>query len=568
MARQLIVCCDGTNNNLTGRTKDTNVAQLCELLAPDVNDQILYYDPGVGNASELLGATFTDRFSRSFDRYYGLAFGKGIYENVAEAYRFLMRNWQPGDQIFMFGFSRGAFTARSVAGMVNQFGILRPDMDVMVSTVLSVYFSDRDDNPEMYQRVTAQLKGMFAADDARLATVHFIGVWDTVESVGAPFLSRKITAVPTIVGKRLTHVRHALALDEHRLTFKPRLYHIEEKSKYRAEQSIQQVWFSGSHCDVGGGYDNAQAGLSQQAFLWMVRESAGCELRLETTLLTVPNGPPDDEKIIQMLDGKSNQTAARQKLAHSETYLTPWWALGGLNVRDTAPGNDLPVQSPTVDSNKLVFPADTAWKTRRSWTPLLFAAVAVFVCWIIQGALLFGLPTPTGHNVFYHAYSALKAIPEVVRANNAFAWWQLTWFWPLHWPVLEPSFILGTFIKPATAVLVDFFMIPAYGYLLARAVSWAFAKLARLRTTASTVSKILNVLGYAALVMILGDIAENIFTWLVLWTQQSVLVPNAETVFGVLMTLAALAKWLGCAGSLALVGWALASLHQIKPDNS
>ncbi len=556
MARQLIVCCDGTNNNLTGRSKDTNVAQLCELFAPDVNDQILYYDPGVGNASELLGATFTDRFSRSFDRYYGLAFGEGIYENVAQAYRFLMRNWQPGDQIFLFGFSRGAFTVRSVAGMVNQFGILRPDMDVMVSTVLSVYFSDRDDNPDLYRRVTAQLKGRFAADDARLATVHFVGVWDTVESVGAPFLSRQITAVPTIVGKRFTHVRHALALDEHRASFKPRLYNIEEKSKYRAEQSIQQVWFSGSHCDVGGGYDNAQAGLSQQAFLWMVRESASCELRLESGLLTAPNGPPDDAKIILMLQGLSNQTEVRQKQAHSETYGTPWWALGGLKVRDAAPGDAAPVQSPTVDNNQLVFPADTSWQTPRGMAPLVWAALACFVLWVIQGALLFGLPLPPGHNIFNHMVAALKAIPEVARANNAFAWWQLTWFWPLHWPVLEPSFILGTFIKPATAVLVDFFMIPAYGYLLARAVSWAFAKLAKLRTIASKEPKLLNLLGYAALVMILGDIAENIFTWLVLWTQQSVLVPNVETVFGVLMTLAALAKWLGCAGSAALVGWA------------
>jgi hypothetical protein len=556
MARQLIVCCDGTNNNLTGRSKDTNVAQLCELLAPDVNDQILYYDPGVGNSSELLGATFTDRFSRSFDRYYGLAFGKGIYENVAEAYRFLMRNWRPGDQIFMFGFSRGAFTVRSVAGMVNQFGILRPDMDVMVSTVLSAYFSDRKDNPEMYRRVTAQLRDLCSAGDARLAGVHFIGVWDTVESVGAPLMTRKITAVPTIAGKRFTHVRHALALDEHRVTFKPRLYHIEEKSNYRADQTIAQVWFSGSHCDVGGGYDNAQAGLSQQAFLWMVHESAACELRLETGLLTAPSGPPDESKIIQLLDDKSNQTAARQKQAHSETYITPWWALGGLNVRDASRGEGIAVQSPTVDNNKLVFPADTSWQAQRSVAPLVWAALACFVFWVIQGALLFGLPTPPGHNFFKHIVAALKAIPEVTRANFAFAWWQLTWYWPLHWPVLEPSFILGTFIKPATAVLIDFFMIPAYGYLLARAVSWAFAKLARLRTTDSTGPELLNLLGKAALLMVLGDIAENLFTWLVLWTQQSVLVPNAETVFGILMSLAALAKWLGLAGSVALVGWA------------
>jgi Uncharacterized alpha/beta hydrolase domain (DUF2235) len=558
MARQLIVCCDGTNNNMTGRRNDTNVAQLCELLSPDANDQMLYYDPGVGNVGGLPGATLIEQIKSRAERIAGLAFGTGIYENIAEAYRFLMRNWRVGDDIYLYGFSRGAFTVRSVGGLVTQFGILRPEMDVMVPTLLNLYFLSPKARKQNFDLIKTQISQLFAGAEARQAAVHFVGVWDTVASVGAPvpFLKKEITAAPTIVGKRFTHVRQALALDEHRTTFKPRLYDIEEKSKYRAEQSIEQVWFSGSHCDVGGGYENGQAGLSQQTLLWMMQQSAQCGLRLKPELLAAADGTPDEEKIVQLLDANSNQHAVRQIMVHSEAYETPWWALGGLSVRDAAGGAAPPVQAPSVASNQLVFPAGTDWKVRRPKGPLVFAAFAVFVLWVIQGALLYGLPTPPGHNVFYHAYSALKTLPEAVRANNAFAWWQLTWFWPLHWPVLEPSFILGTFIKPATAVLVDFFMIPAYGYLLARAVSWAFAKLAKLRTTASTVSKILNLLGYAALVMILGDIAENIFTWLVLWTQQSVLVPNAETVFGVLMTLAALAKWLGFAGSAALVGWA------------
>ena len=143
MARQLIICCDGTNNNLTGRVRDTNVTKLCELFAPDANAQLLYYDPGVGNPGLLPGASLTDQFSRFSERLYGLAFGKGVYENIAQAYLFLMRHYQPGDQIFLLGFSRGAFTARSIGGLVTQFGLLRPAMDDLVPTLQHIYFSDQ-----------------------------------------------------------------------------------------------------------------------------------------------------------------------------------------------------------------------------------------------------------------------------------------------------------------------------------------------------------------------------------------------------------------------------------------
>ena len=114
--RQLIVCCDGTNNNLTGRRNDTNVTQLCELLAPDLQNQLLYYDPGVGNSGTFPGATWTEQIQQKWERISSLAFGSGIYENIAEAYRFLMLNWREGDAIFLFGFSRGAFTSRALGG--------------------------------------------------------------------------------------------------------------------------------------------------------------------------------------------------------------------------------------------------------------------------------------------------------------------------------------------------------------------------------------------------------------------------------------------------------------------
>ena len=574
MPRQLIICCDGTNNNLTGRRNDTNVTQLCELLDPDgLNgpEQLLFYDPGVGNPGELPGATLGDKIGRRFERLYGLVYGKGIYENISEAYRFLMRNWQPGDQIFLFGFSRGAFTARSVGGLVTQFGILRPDMDVLVPTLLHVYFSDREKGRDEYKLITGQIGDLFSSNAAREASVHFVGVWDTVASVGAPLLSREITAVPTIVGKRFKHVRQALALDEFRTTFRPRPYIIQKDYDYAAHgQSIAQQWFSGSHCDVGGGYDNEEAGLSQQAFLWMVQQAHGCGLKLKADLMADVNGVPlpDISKITLFLDDRSKLKKPRQKFVHSEEYETPMWALGGLAVRDPAASLGIdpkiempPQQSPTVAANGLVFPAQSVWRAGRPASHLLYAALTAFVVWAAAGGFLLGLELNPDNNLWQDFVADMQAIPAAARANFDFAFWQLTWFFsPGHLP--SASLLRLNLQNPATAILLDFGLIGAYGYLLARAFSWAFARLAGLRRVDLTPPAWLNRLGMTACVGVLGDVAENFLTWFVLATANNQLVPSLETVFGLLMSAAALVKWLGLAGSLVLI--ALACLEGKK----
>ena len=104
--RQLIVVCDGTNNNVTGGRTDTNIIKLQRGLARDAG-QIVFYDPGVGNPAELPGATWVDSIRNWIQRLSGLAFGGGVYENIAECYTFLMLNYEKGDEIYVFGFSRG-----------------------------------------------------------------------------------------------------------------------------------------------------------------------------------------------------------------------------------------------------------------------------------------------------------------------------------------------------------------------------------------------------------------------------------------------------------------------------
>jgi Uncharacterized alpha/beta hydrolase domain (DUF2235) len=560
MNRQLIICCDGTNNNLTGRRCDTNVAQLCELLAPDSQNQLLYYDPGVGNAGELPEANPWDQVKQQLQRVSSLAYGSGIYENIAEAYRFLMRHWQTGDQIFLYGFSRGAFTARSLGGLITQFGILRPEMEVMVPTLLHIYFLDRQQYQASYDRIKAQITQLFAGEAARQAPVWFVGVWDTVESVGAPLLKRQITATPTIVGKRFHHVRHALALDEFRLSFKPRLYFIQDGFDYAAHlQSIKQEWFSGAHRDVGGSIDNAKSGLPQQALLWMVQESAACGLRLQPSLLDPTTGLPDAALVCALLASRANPPGslnAPKKVLHSQLYDNALWALAGMAVRPVAyPGHppnqpgthaQAPVESPTVSANQLRWPTDTVWRRRRSALALWLAALLAVALWMCIGALLW----PPGSLL-----SPLQTIADVWDINYRFCQWQLAWFIPWQ----APTAGLAPFTHPALAVLADFGLLAAYGYLLARASSWAFSAVARLRRVPAappgTTPVWLNRLGRAPMLAVLADAAENALTLLLLASAPSAYVPSWEYVPALFMSLAALAKWTGLAGCAILLAW-------------
>ena len=563
MNRQLIICCDGTNNNLTGRRTDTNVAQLCELLAPDTQNQLLYYDPGVGNSGTFPGATWTEQIQQKWERLSSLAFGSGIYDNIAEAYRFLMRNWREGDEIFLFGFSRGAFTARSLGGMVTQFGILRPDMEVMVPTLLHLYFLDRDANLTEYTAIKNQIADLFASGAARQAPVWFVGVWDTVESVGAPLplMRKKIPAKATIVGKRFKHVRQALALDEYRFTFAPRPYWIEQGYDYAGHgQSIAQEWFSGGHSDVGGGYVNAQAGLSAQTLLWMVDQAASplCKLRLSPALLS--GEQPDHGLIAQHLDQRSHQDAPRKCLVHSETYGTPWWALAGLTLRDpVVPMKPVdatvklarPVESKAVSAAALRFPEDTVWNTPRGWGWLLFA-VAMYCVFALMAAAFHLGPRPLNAA----ALCALPLVwmndlPPLASANLCFAQWQLAWLASGQ----APSTGLIGYHSPNRAVAVDFFIIASYGYLLARGAGWAFARRAGLHRVGMKPSRVLNYLGMAPMVAILADVIENLLTWLTLAVARNSFLPNAEYAFGTAMTLASAIKWLALITSLMLILW-------------
>jgi uncharacterized protein (DUF2235 family) len=582
--RQLIVCCDGTSNHLTGWENDTNVTKLCGLLDPDGRGQRLFYDPGVGNPGQLPSTTWIDALRRRGQRLSGLALGQGIFENIGEGYSFLMQNFQAGDQIWIFGFSRGAFTARSIAGLVMQFGLLRPESQALLPTLLHTYFSDRRES-KRYKAVSAQVGQLFAGQSRRVP-VWFVGVWDTVASVGLPLLGQQtITARPSIVGKRVHHVRQALALDEHRSAFEPRPYIIEPGHDYAADgQSLRQLWFAGSHCDVGGGYGLAQSGAANEALLWMLQEACGCGLRLQAGLHG-SDGALDEAGLRQHLQAPQGAAAvackepaseAPDRGLHSETYDTAWWALAGLKQRDPTRNPDwnradTPVQAqehPSVARPARCFAQDTVWRRRRPAAPLVGSSLGVIFFALLAGRLL---ATPAELDL--SAWGAFLASgSEQVRAawaaNLALSAWQLGWLpWahPLQWPWPAPMQVAPPALRHlGGALLADLGLIGCYAYLLARSSSWAFARVAGLRRAAALPRStgLLNLLGQAAGVAVLADLVENLSTWAVQLSAGGADLPAAEWLWGLLMTAASAAKWGALLGCGLLLTWGLLA----RPD--
>lgn len=548
--RQLILLCDGTNNNLTGGEEDTNLVKLAELLArhPDAQ-RVLFYDPGVGHPGELPGATLTEQWKRVWDRVSGLAFGRGVFQNIAEGYRFLMRHWQPGDQIFVFGFSRGAFTARSIAGLVHQFGILQPQMETLVDSLVSIYFADRADQ-QKWRRISAQARRLFAPGQGRTADIHFIGVWDTVAAVGMPPFRLRITAQPDLNGKSFVHVRQALALDEHRAQFVPRLYaHGNGPLTTRSgkQGSITQLWFRGAHCDVGGGYRPEQAVLSDHAFAWLVSEAVRVGLRLGDD----KTGLNTEAAVFAAVAALPPAPAEREATVHCETHGNPLWALTGLTTRDT-----MSLDLPDAVDNRLepqehaavarpAAPLASVWRGPRKslWMWLLLLTLPFW--WLALGQLLHGAPG-TG-NLASDLRAILNDWPRYLKADLLFQGWQLMGVNPLLWPQ-----VLGSFASPRWALVWDFGFIACYAYVLAWWASRAFARRAGLRRAGQPVSRWLLRLGWALPLLVFGDIAENLLSWTTITLVQAQLMWPAYPV-AVAMALASAFKLVGLAGTLWLI---------------
>lgn len=268
--RNVVVCCDGTANEFA---KDrTNVVKLYFTLVDDPARQITFYHPGIGTMEPPGALT---RNSRAVTKLAGQAIGWGLESDIRDAYAFLMNHFSPGDNLYLFGFSRGAYTVRAVSSLLKMYGLMRPGNEAMIPYAIRMMMAvtNLTKRNSDAQRSAADDYFELAADfrstyGKTACTPYFVGVWDTVSSVG--WIENPLHLPYSADNGDIRIGRHAIAIDERRAFFRTNLWRPRPGG---GPKDLKQVWFAGVHCDVGGGYPESESGLSKIALEWMLREA-------------------------------------------------------------------------------------------------------------------------------------------------------------------------------------------------------------------------------------------------------------------------------------------------------
>jgi len=287
--KRLVIFCDGTWNTLSS-AHHTNVVMAAQAVLPQDRSipQIVYYNEGVGT---------TYLISRTWEQRLAGAFGLGLFDKIADAYRFIVFNYEPGDEIYIFGFSRGAFTARSLAGLIRKAGIISKAKVGRIAEAFNFYKAPDirpDDEPAQefraeysYHTLMKELDRVWRRnwapdpdlDSMPLFTIKYVGVWDTVGALGVPKhlileafarTARRFQFHDTDLSSVVEAARHAVAIDETRRSFEPALWQNLEKLRDipGRKDNYYQLWFPGDHGSVGGG--GPIKGLSNGALLWVL----------------------------------------------------------------------------------------------------------------------------------------------------------------------------------------------------------------------------------------------------------------------------------------------------------
>ena len=306
--KNIVICCDGTGNEISENI--SNVLKLYRTLRKTEKTtprQMVFYDPGVGT---LARPNPWKKLVQDASAIFGLATGYGLDDNVLSSYEFIVDNYADGDAIYLFGFSRGAYTVRVLAGLIHKIGLISKQQVNLAGSGLTAYKQFSSDNPNggldlrQFTDGGAVDPGPASKEDqaaqyARILsvkwpTIKFVGVWDTVASVIVPRPDRFYR--PSLQVLAFVHrnpsveiFRHAISIDERRRLF--RLQRWEEGGKFWPsrfapedkwkDQDSLQVWFAGVHADIGGGYPELQSALSKYPLLWMIEEAVKCGLKVD-----------------------------------------------------------------------------------------------------------------------------------------------------------------------------------------------------------------------------------------------------------------------------------------------
>ncbi len=280
MKKRIVVCADGTWNRPEKDLKKdvaTNVLRLARAIKPTAQDgtpQQVFYDWGIGSYHDNVVAGAT---------------GKGLHKNIMDDYRYVVQNYSPGDELFLFGFSRGAYTIRSLCGLINNVGIVkRPD-----ARLIQAAFDHYKKSGAKHAPDGEASREFRRAHSHPKMKIRFVGVWDTVGAMGIPIsflglFDDKDEFYDTKIGPNIEIARHALAIDEYRSDFEPTVW------IGREGLDLAQVWFAGAHSDVGGGYSRDANGglLADYPLQWMTKEAKAAGLVCEPHLARSMNPLP------------------------------------------------------------------------------------------------------------------------------------------------------------------------------------------------------------------------------------------------------------------------------------
>lgn len=253
MSKTIVVCCDGTGQKFEDNKANPLRFHYC---LKNSSSQISFYDPGVGtfdpDDTSFSSGWIDDIASTVSKKIAGGGLGYGVVQNIQDAYSYLMSVYNENDKVVLIGFSRGAFTAQAVAGLLNKCGLLYPHNDNLIPYVLKIYL--KKDNHDLAQD--------FKSTMSRECKPNMVGVWDTVKSLGDNHQEDFFYGSPR---DNCVYGYHALSIDEQRSDFVPSRW-----GKQQDKNHIE-VWFPGVHADIGGGYP--EAGLANSALHWMISKA-------------------------------------------------------------------------------------------------------------------------------------------------------------------------------------------------------------------------------------------------------------------------------------------------------